>query len=175
MYSSSRKLDASDKKICPRIFLHKFRVGFFDMQHRVVVRWCPLQMANDLWQCLGRLKCVGGQLAAQGCEAMGLAGIADIAEDNDGAESAPDEDMSRMREISGEDDNLVEHVDRIREARDNDLNEQDAESQDELEDPGDPELEDTGDVDPENAKEPDVRDVPIDDLMDPGDPDLDDQ
>merc|ERR1712039_38240 len=80
-----------------------------------------------------------------------------------------------MREISGEDDNLVEHVDRIRKAHDNNLNEQDAESQDELEDPGDPELEDTGDVDPESAKEPGVQDVPIDDLMDPGDPDLDDQ
>merc|ERR1712050_687328 len=45
-----------------------------DMKSQVTVRWCPLQMADDLWQCLGKLKCIGGQLKAQGCEAMGLVG-----------------------------------------------------------------------------------------------------
>merc|ERR1719401_322770 len=94
MYSTDVKFNAPDKKLCPRIFLHKFRVGFYDMQNKVVVRWCPLQMANDLWQCLGKLKCVGGQLKTQGCEAMGLVGLhAPEANEEEELDDAPEPEM----------------------------------------------------------------------------------
>merc|ERR1712187_708156 len=36
------------------------------------MRWCPLPMAQDLWQALGKLRRRGGELALQGCDAPGL-------------------------------------------------------------------------------------------------------
>eukprot|EP00933_Yihiella_yeosuensis_P016227 TRINITY_DN13949_c0_g1_i2.p1 TRINITY_DN13949_c0_g1~~TRINITY_DN13949_c0_g1_i2.p1 ORF type:complete len:618 (-),score=71.63 TRINITY_DN13949_c0_g1_i2:503-2356(-) len=45
------------REASPRIFLHKYRVGFLDMNSQVVVKSCPLQMVDDLWQTLGYLTC----------------------------------------------------------------------------------------------------------------------
>jgi len=62
-----------DDSICKRIFLHKFRVSFVDMQGFPVSVSCPLQMDPDLWNCLKRLRLVNG-VAAHGCLAPGLRG-----------------------------------------------------------------------------------------------------
>jgi len=62
-----------DYAMCKRIFLHKFRVSFVDMQGFPVCVSCPLQMDPDLWNCLKRLRLVNG-MAAHGCLAPGLRG-----------------------------------------------------------------------------------------------------
>jgi len=56
---------------CPRIFLHKLRVGFFNVKGEARIETCSLQTAPDLWQALGRLRKVGG-MAMMGCGAPGL-------------------------------------------------------------------------------------------------------
>eukprot|EP00418_Pyrodinium_bahamense_P094517 CAMPEP_0179047228 /NCGR_PEP_ID=MMETSP0796-20121207/19090_1 /TAXON_ID=73915 /ORGANISM="Pyrodinium bahamense, Strain pbaha01" /LENGTH=851 /DNA_ID=CAMNT_0020743669 /DNA_START=38 /DNA_END=2590 /DNA_ORIENTATION=+ len=45
---------------CPRLFLHKCRVGFFNLQGQACIESCSLQSAPDLWSALGRLRKVGG-------------------------------------------------------------------------------------------------------------------
>jgi 23S rRNA-/tRNA-specific pseudouridylate synthase len=60
-----------DSAMCPRIFLHKFRMAFVDMEGFVCSVPCPLQMAPDLWNTLRQLRLVGG-CAFQKCGAPGL-------------------------------------------------------------------------------------------------------
>lgn len=56
---------------CPRIFLHKLRIGFFNMAGQACIETCSLQAAPELWRALGRLRKVGG-MAMKGCGAPGL-------------------------------------------------------------------------------------------------------
>jgi len=56
---------------CPRIFMHKIRIGFFNCQGRCCIEACSLQAAPELWRALGRLRKVGGPALA-GCGAPGL-------------------------------------------------------------------------------------------------------
>uniref|UniRef100_A0A7S4RF37 Pseudouridine synthase RsuA/RluA-like domain-containing protein n=1 Tax=Alexandrium monilatum TaxID=311494 RepID=A0A7S4RF37_9DINO len=56
---------------CPRIFLHKCRIGFFNVKGQTCVETCSLQTAPDLWNALGCLRKVGG-MAMKGCGAPGL-------------------------------------------------------------------------------------------------------
>jgi len=56
---------------CPRMFLHKFRIGFFNLQSQACMHACSLQSAPDLWKALGKLRKVGG-MATVGCGAPGL-------------------------------------------------------------------------------------------------------
>lgn len=56
---------------CPRIFLHKLRIGFFSPKGQACVEVCSLQAAPDLWKALGGLRKVGG-MARTGCGAPGL-------------------------------------------------------------------------------------------------------
>jgi len=56
---------------CPRIFVHKLRIGFFSMDNKSCMETCSLQTAPDLWQALGRLRKTGG-MAMNGCGAPGL-------------------------------------------------------------------------------------------------------
>jgi len=63
---------SEDKPVfCPRIFLHKFRIGFFNVQGEACIETCSLQTMPDLWKALGRLSKVGG-MAMTGCGAPGL-------------------------------------------------------------------------------------------------------
>lgn len=56
---------------CPRIFIHKLRIGFFNVDGKACVETCSLQTAPDLWSALSRLRKLGG-MAAKGCGAPGL-------------------------------------------------------------------------------------------------------
>jgi len=56
---------------CPRIFLHKARIGFFNMQGKACIESASLQTAPDFWKALGGLRKVGG-MARLGCGAPGL-------------------------------------------------------------------------------------------------------
>uniref|UniRef100_A0A7S1F138 Pseudouridine synthase RsuA/RluA-like domain-containing protein n=1 Tax=Noctiluca scintillans TaxID=2966 RepID=A0A7S1F138_NOCSC len=56
---------------CPRIFSHKFRIGFFNAKNQACVETCSLQSVPDLWKALGSLRKVGG-MAMMGCGAPGL-------------------------------------------------------------------------------------------------------
>lgn len=56
---------------CPRIFVHKVRIGFFSVEGEACIEHCSLRSAPDLWQALGQLRKVGG-MAAVGCGAPGL-------------------------------------------------------------------------------------------------------
>lgn len=60
-----------DDRMCKRIFLHKFRLAFVDMEGYVCSVPCPLQMAPELWNCLKQLRLVGG-IALRDCGAPGL-------------------------------------------------------------------------------------------------------
>mmetsp|Transcript_113444 Transcript_113444/g.301458 ORF Transcript_113444/g.301458 Transcript_113444/m.301458 type:complete len:800 (-) Transcript_113444:198-2597(-) len=63
--------DVEPPSFCPRIFLHKSRIGFFNMKGQTCIESCSLQTAPDLWNSLGCLRKVGG-MAARGCGAPGL-------------------------------------------------------------------------------------------------------
>jgi len=63
--------DGSVPDFCPRLFMHKFRVGFFNMQGQACLESCSLQSTPDLWKALGKLRKVGG-MAMMGCGAPGL-------------------------------------------------------------------------------------------------------
>mmetsp|Transcript_123047 Transcript_123047/g.359201 ORF Transcript_123047/g.359201 Transcript_123047/m.359201 type:complete len:826 (+) Transcript_123047:56-2533(+) len=56
---------------CPRTFLHKLRIGFFNVKGQTCVECSSLQAAPDLWNALGCLRKVGG-MAMKGCGAPGL-------------------------------------------------------------------------------------------------------
>lgn len=56
---------------CPRVFLHKCRIGFFNTKGAACVEACSLRAAPDLWKALGGLRKVGG-MAMMGCGAPGL-------------------------------------------------------------------------------------------------------
>ncbi|CAK0883387.1 unnamed protein product [Prorocentrum cordatum] len=56
---------------CPRLFVHKLRLGFFGVEGEARFETCSLQTAPDLWSALGGLRKVGG-MAAKGCGAPGL-------------------------------------------------------------------------------------------------------
>lgn len=56
---------------CPRLFLHKLRIGFFNTSSQACIETCSLQSAPELWRALGRLRKVGG-MAKVGCGAPGL-------------------------------------------------------------------------------------------------------
>eukprot|EP00930_Biecheleria_cincta_P084350 TRINITY_DN73837_c0_g1_i1.p1 TRINITY_DN73837_c0_g1~~TRINITY_DN73837_c0_g1_i1.p1 ORF type:complete len:838 (+),score=149.58 TRINITY_DN73837_c0_g1_i1:69-2582(+) len=57
-------------EFCPRLFQHKVRIGFFNLQGQTCIETCSLQAAPDLWRALGRLRKVGG-MARMGCGAPG--------------------------------------------------------------------------------------------------------
>lgn len=63
--------DGGIPSFCPRLFLHKMRIGFFNMEGDAAFEACSLQCASDLWRALGRLRKVGG-MAMMGCGAPGL-------------------------------------------------------------------------------------------------------
>lgn len=63
--------DGDIPAFCPRLFLHKMRIGFFNLQGQACIELCSLQTAPDLWKALGRLRKVGG-MAMMGCGAPGL-------------------------------------------------------------------------------------------------------
>lgn len=56
---------------CTRIFLHKFRIGFFNVGKQARIETASLQTVPDLWKLLGRFRKVGG-MAMNGCGAPGL-------------------------------------------------------------------------------------------------------
>lgn len=56
---------------CPRIFIHKLRIGFFNLNAQAVVETCSLQSVPDLWKAISGLRKVGG-MAMMGCGAPGL-------------------------------------------------------------------------------------------------------
>jgi 23S rRNA-/tRNA-specific pseudouridylate synthase len=56
---------------CPRIFIHKLRIGFFDLNGKACFEQASLQTAPDLWSALAGLRKAGG-MAAKGCGAPGL-------------------------------------------------------------------------------------------------------
>jgi len=56
---------------CPRLFLHKSRIGFFNTSGETCVESCSLHSSPELWKALGRLRKVGG-MAMMGCGAPGL-------------------------------------------------------------------------------------------------------
>lgn len=56
---------------CPRIFIHKLRIGFFNTKGQSCVETCSLRTAPDLWQGLGKLRKTGG-MASLGSGAPGL-------------------------------------------------------------------------------------------------------
>merc|ERR1712137_161166 len=56
---------------CPRMFVHKCRIGFFNVKGQACIEPCSLQTASDLWSALGRLRKVGGR-AMRGCGAPGF-------------------------------------------------------------------------------------------------------
>merc|ERR1719265_1256810 len=67
-----RLYGSGDKPVfCPRIFLHKFRIGFSNLKNQARIETCSLQSAQDLWKALGKLRKVGG-MAMMGCGAPGL-------------------------------------------------------------------------------------------------------
>lgn len=71
-YMKNREMSNRDERnLCPRIFLHKFRVTFLDMEGFPVSISCPLSMDPQLWCCLQKLRLVGGG-ALHGCDAPGL-------------------------------------------------------------------------------------------------------
>jgi len=63
--------DGGIPSFCPRLFLHKMRIGFFNMEGHAAFEASSLQCAPDLWRALGRLRKVGG-MAMMGCGAPGL-------------------------------------------------------------------------------------------------------
>lgn len=63
--------DGDVPAFCPRLFLHKYRIGFFNLQGQACLYSCSLQTVPDLWKALGRLRKVGG-MAMMGCGAPGL-------------------------------------------------------------------------------------------------------
>jgi len=63
--------DGEVPSFCPRLFMHKFRIGFFNLKGQACVESCSLQTSPDLWKALGRLRKVGG-MAMMGCGAPGL-------------------------------------------------------------------------------------------------------
>jgi len=70
-YIEKREVGLRDDQIIRRIFLHKFRVTFMDMDGLPVSISCPLRMDPQLWSCLGKLRLTGG-MALHGCDAPGL-------------------------------------------------------------------------------------------------------
>eukprot|EP00933_Yihiella_yeosuensis_P061077 TRINITY_DN63901_c0_g1_i1.p1 TRINITY_DN63901_c0_g1~~TRINITY_DN63901_c0_g1_i1.p1 ORF type:complete len:829 (+),score=195.34 TRINITY_DN63901_c0_g1_i1:270-2489(+) len=56
---------------CPRLFLHKLRIGFFNVKGQACIETCSLQTAPELWKALKCLRKVGG-MAMMGCGAPGL-------------------------------------------------------------------------------------------------------
>lgn len=66
LYGSGERPD-----FCPRMFVHKLRIGFFNMNGKACIETCSLKTVPDLWQALGRLRKVGG-LAMSGCGAPGV-------------------------------------------------------------------------------------------------------
>lgn len=63
--------DGEVPAFCPRLFLHKFRIGFFNLKGQACLESCSLQTCPDLWKALCRLRKVGG-MAMMGCGAPGL-------------------------------------------------------------------------------------------------------
>jgi len=69
-YCTNRDMVRQDEQHCKRIFLHKFRVSYMDMEGFPVSVSCPLRMDPQLWGCLESLRLTGG-LALTGCNAPG--------------------------------------------------------------------------------------------------------
>ena len=55
-YLGSAALLEKDREFCPRLFLHKVRIGFHTLGGEPIVVWSPLTMAPELLQALGQLK-----------------------------------------------------------------------------------------------------------------------
>jgi len=63
--------DGEMPAFCPRLFLHKMRIGFFNMQGQACFESASLQTCPDLWRALCGLRKVGG-MAMMGCGAPGV-------------------------------------------------------------------------------------------------------
>jgi len=70
-YVNDHQVTARDQKICGRIFLHKFRVTFTDLEGFPVSISCPLSMDPDLWNCLKQLRLIGGLAVPGSSDALG--------------------------------------------------------------------------------------------------------
>jgi len=57
--------------LCPRMFVHKLRIGFFNLSGQTCIESCSLQAVPELWNALRRLRKAGG-MAMNGCGAPGL-------------------------------------------------------------------------------------------------------
>merc|ERR1711879_241539 len=55
-YGHNAMIFERDRSFCPRLFLHKIRVGFCTTAGEPVVAWSPLTMAPELLQALAKLK-----------------------------------------------------------------------------------------------------------------------
>mmetsp|Transcript_9012 Transcript_9012/g.16285 ORF Transcript_9012/g.16285 Transcript_9012/m.16285 type:complete len:767 (+) Transcript_9012:41-2341(+) len=62
---------SSMPSFCPRLCVHKFRIGFFTVKGEAKLVTCSLQTVPDLWKVLGGLRKVGG-MAMMGCGAPGM-------------------------------------------------------------------------------------------------------
>jgi len=69
-YCETEAVLRRDEALCPRIFLHKFRISYLDMKGMAVSVSCSIQMDKELWHCLSQLRLVGGP-ALNGCAAPG--------------------------------------------------------------------------------------------------------
>jgi len=58
-YASSSTVLERDRSFCPRLFLHKVRLGFFTTVGEPVVVWSSLAMAPELLSALARLQAAG--------------------------------------------------------------------------------------------------------------------
>merc|ERR1719386_442957 len=58
-YGGNPRTLKEDEKLCPRIFLHKYRISIMDPQQYTISVDAPLQMDNDLWATLQSLRLVG--------------------------------------------------------------------------------------------------------------------
>lgn len=74
-YVEDKEAAWRDSMRCTRIFLHKFRVSFMDMEGFPVSVSCPLRMDPKLWITLENMRLVGG-MALNNCAAPGLRGNA---------------------------------------------------------------------------------------------------
>lgn len=63
--------DGETPSFCPRLFMHKSRIGFFNLQGQACYETCSIQTAPDLWRALSKLRKVGG-MAMMGCGAPGV-------------------------------------------------------------------------------------------------------
>lgn len=53
-YLRKRSTIREDNELCRRIFLHKYRIAFTNLESKVIIRSCTLQMSWDLWNTVNK-------------------------------------------------------------------------------------------------------------------------